>query len=575
MSNPSTPTALSLPLESESVPEPAAETVVEPVPIGRSRQPTRRFDPGTLSSARAWVGALTAPSVFAGVFQEIAPTRLMPFLGCFALACTVGAVVGEYMTDATGRFDPTDDANMLVASLHDAPPILEGAAIVGKGPANLLAVVRNGLLSTWMQAIDAERLDLESVFDDGRAAIKLVRREDVPEGSLVRRSDMLCDVKRGGNLKCRWVNDGSLRGETPAHVRETTTYSPCALSESVLLLFALSAFFSWCPITRDVTKAFLQSDAHKRYYVRLPPGFSAYLRYKHDGEMPFDPSAYLGLVVKNMYGDEDAARLWCVLYSTFLCDEVGCSRSPIDPMLFVLRRGPLVALHVAHVDDGLTTGDPELVEYLDARIAARFPSKRTDGKSFDFVGVEYKRFDDGRIHVNQSLYAAKLVAQFGYADARPASTPLVQGFTALGALEAARGLASTVELDFAAALGGVGFLTRTRPGLKYIYGVLTTVARPSLSCPSAPTAGHYRALARGLRYIKGTLDRGLLFDGARGLELAAYKDASFAHEIATDAKGNGKSAQALWLCFAARRSCRRRCARFRSRCQPPMRRFMR
>ena len=477
--------------------------------------------------------------------------RVKSGVGHIASACasacatmaTVGAVVGDYATDATGRFHPTDDADTLVESLHDAPPDIPVTAVVGKEPRNLLDVVRLGLLGTWASVVDEERIDCGSLFDDGRAAITVVAKCDVPDGALIRRSDMLCDVKPGGRKKCRWVNDGSVRGVTPAHVREVSTHSPCALSETVLMLFALSAYHDWCLISRDVTKAFLQADAHtrSRYYVYFPPGFSAYLRYKHDGEMPFDPREHLGLVVRNMYGDEDAARLWCEMYSNFLCNDVGCARSPIDSMLFVLRRGPLVALHAAHVDDGLTTGNTELVEYLDAQIAARFPPRRTDGLSFSFAGFEYERLTDGRIRVYQGSFAAKLVAQHGFTDAHPASTPLLDNFTALGAIDAARGGMSTTELDFPSALGGIGYLTRTRPGLKFLYGVLTTVANPSASCPTAPTPAHYQALARGLRYIKGTLDRGLIFDGSCGLDIVAYKDAGFAREIATDAKGKSKS----------------------------------
>ena len=123
-----------------------------------------------------------------------------------------------------------------------------------------------------------------------------------------------------------------------------------------------------------------------------------------------------------MYGDEDAARLLWEIYSNSLCNDIGCARSPIDPVLSVLHRGSLVALHAAHIDENFTTGDTELVEYLDARIAARFPSRRTDGSSFSFVGFEYERLADGHIHVHQGSFVAKFVAQHGFVGARSAST---------------------------------------------------------------------------------------------------------------------------------------------------------
>ena len=99
-------------------------------------------------------------------------------------------------------------------------------------------------------------------------------------------------------------------------------------------------------------------------------------------------------------------------------------------MLFVLRRGARVAIHAAHVDDGLTTGDPELAEYLDACIAARFPSKRTNG-DHTFCGFQCNFLADGRIKIHQGDYARKLVEQHEYAGATPTDTPLTNKFTAL------------------------------------------------------------------------------------------------------------------------------------------------
>ena len=229
----------------------------------------------------------------------------------------------------------------------------------------------------------------------------------------------------------------------------------------------------------------------------------------------------------------------------------GGLRSPIDPMLFVLRRGAQVAIHAAHVDDGLTTGDPELAEYLDACIAARFSSKRTDG-DHTFCGFQCNFLADGRIKIHQGDYARKLVEQHEYAGATPTDTPLTNKFTALS--EPRSGSTTTpTSLNFASALGGVGYLTYTRPDLKYFYGVLTTVTSPSTACPDAPLPAHYLALARGLRYIAGTLDRGLIFDGSRGLDLEVFKDASFAKEIQVDANGCAKSRSGfvIMLCGAA------------------------
>lgn len=535
----------------------------------RQRRQPKHFDPGIGGPDRAWVGATYAHinraialvAFVACVFIEVAPFRASPSVAAgiykvhstITAAVSVGtacAIVAEYATDATGRYAPTDDATVIVDSLHDSPPPPAPPAH-GDAPRRLLDVARGGMFEEWIEAIDAERLDDPSIFHDGVAALELVDVDDAPLGSLIRRSDMLTDIKHDGRRKCRWVCDGSQRAPLNPDAAFDATNAPCALKESILMCYALSAFYGWKPISRDVTKAYLQCYATKTYYVRFPPGFYSYLRYKHNGVVPFDPREKLLRVVKNLYGDEDAAHLWMKEYSSFLLYDVGCARSPIDPMLFVLRRGTHVVIHAAHVDDGLTTGDPELVEYLDARIAARFPSKRTDGDHV-FVGLQYEHLPDDRIKVHQGNYAAKLVKQHGYADSRPVATPLTDGWKASD-VSITEGAPSSRDLRFDSALGGVGYLTFTRPELKYFYGVLTTVAMPSLSVPDAPRASHYLALARGLRYIAGTLQRGLIYDGKRGIDLEVFKDASFAGEIHGDAKGNSKSRSGycIMLCGAA------------------------
>ena len=552
---------------------PPANVMPMPTPASRRSERQRRqpknFNPGTGGPDRAWIGATfrhvnRAIALFAFVacvFNEVAPFRTPPAVSTgiykvhstITAAVSVGtacAIVADYATDATGRYAPTEDATVIVNSLHDMPPPPPPPAH-GTAPQRLLDVARGGMFEEWIEAIDAERLDDPSIFHDGVAALELVDIDDAPHGSLIRRSDMLTNIKHDGRRKCRWICDGSQRAPLNPDGAFDATNAPCALKESILMCYALSAFFGWKPITRDVTKAYLQCYATKTYYIRFPPGFYSYLRYKHNGVLPFDPRDKLLRVVKNLYGDEDAAHLWIKEYSSFLLYDVGCARSPIDPMLFVLRRGTQVAIHAAHVDDGLTTGDPELVEYLDARIAARFPSKRTDGDHV-FVGLQYEHLPDNRIKVHQGNYAAKLVKQHGYADSRPVTTPLTDGWKASD-VTTTEGAPSSRDLRFDSALGGVGYLTFTRPDLKYFYGVLTTVAMPSLSVPDAPRASHYLALARGLRYIAGTLQRGLIYDGERGIDLEVFKDASFAGEIHGDAKGNSKSRSGycIMLCGAA------------------------
>jgi hypothetical protein len=100
------------------------------------------------------------------------------------------------------------------------------------------------------------------------------------------------------------------------------------------------------------------------FYLRYPPGFRAYLSVKHGGDAPFDPDDYLLRVDKNIYGTEDAGRVWFDLLSSALIDDMGFARMPVDRCVFRLSTpvdGVMCAcIILVYVDDLLVVGDDAL-----------------------------------------------------------------------------------------------------------------------------------------------------------------------------------------------------------------------
>jgi hypothetical protein len=64
----------------------------------------------------------------------------------------------------------------------------------------------------------------------------------------------------------------------------------------------------------------------------------------------------------------------------------------------------------------------------------------------------------------------------------------------------------------------------TRPDLSYALSVLNKYC-------TNPGKEHFAAVKRGLRYIKGTLDKGITLGGSDDLTLRGYSDADFAGEF--------------------------------------------
>jgi len=70
-------------------------------------------------------------------------------------------------------------------------------------------------------------------------------------------------------------------------------------------------------------------------------------------------------------------------------------------------------------------------------------------------------------------------------------------------------------------VGSLIYLTITRPDTAYAVHIVSQFM-------SAPCTGHYAAVLRIIRYIKGTLFHGLLFPFNTPLELHAYSDSDSA-----------------------------------------------
>ena len=74
-------------------------------------------------------------------------------------------------------------------------------------------------------------------------------------------------------------------------------------------------------------------------------------------------------------------------------------------------------------------------------------------------------------------------------------------------------------------VGSLIYLTITRPDLNYPVGVISQFM-------ARPTEEHLQCAQRVLRYVSGTIDRGLLYRAGTTAELVGYNDADWAGNAA-------------------------------------------
>ncbi|XP_052489893.1 secreted RxLR effector protein 161-like [Gossypium raimondii] len=117
----------------------------------------------------------------------------------------------------------------------------------------------------------------------------------------------------------------------------------------------------------------------------------------------------------------------------------------------------------------------------------------------------------------QEKYAKDLLQKFGMLNCKTITIP-VEPNTKFCAHE---GKDLEDRLMYQQLVGSLIYLTLTRPDISYIIGVVSQYIQN-------PKKQHLEAVQRVLRYVKGTLDYGLLYKKCEVCKLAGYCDADYA-----------------------------------------------
>ncbi|XP_042962422.1 uncharacterized mitochondrial protein AtMg00810-like [Carya illinoinensis] len=211
---------------------------------------------------------------------------------------------------------------------------------------------------------------------------------------------------------------------------------------------------------------------------------------------------------KALYGLKQAPRAWFHRFSSFLL-KLGFSCSRADTSLFVLHRQKHLIYLLLYVDDIIITGsDHSLLRAFICQLHAEFATKDLGSLSY-FLGLEVTTTSD-RLFLSQTKYARDILARAQLLDCKPVTTPMVVG----------QRLSSDVTL-YRSLVGALQYLTITRPDLAHFVNSVSQFLH-------APTADHFQAVKRILRYVKGTLHLGLSFTASASANITAYSDADWA-----------------------------------------------
>ncbi|XP_022013855.1 uncharacterized mitochondrial protein AtMg00810-like [Helianthus annuus] len=174
-----------------------------------------------------------------------------------------------------------------------------------------------------------------------------------------------------------------------------------------------------------------------------------------------------------------------------------------------------MAYLLLYVDDSiLTASSDDLLRQIIGSLTAEF--KMTDlGTLHHFLGIVVTKHANG-LFLSQSTYAADILTRANMSNYKPASTPVEPG----SKLSADSGSPFEDGSLYRSLAGALQYLTITRPDIAYAVQQVCLFVH-------APREPHFQFLKRILRYLKGTLEHGLLLSKSSSTELTAYSDADW------------------------------------------------
>ncbi|KAL0367867.1 UNVERIFIED_CONTAM: Retrovirus-related Pol polyprotein from transposon RE1 [Sesamum radiatum] len=227
-----------------------------------------------------------------------------------------------------------------------------------------------------------------------------------------------------------------------------------------------------------------------------------------------DHPEYVCKLRKALYGLKQAPRAWYGKIAEFLTHS-GYMMTSADSSLFIKAKERKLVVVLVYVDYLIIRGDcEEEVLQTKENLSVRFQMKEL-GHLKHFLGLEVDHCEIG-MFLHQQKYSRDLLKKFGMLKCKPISTP-VELHAKMCAHEGQDLKDATMYRKL---VGSLMYLTLTRPDISFAVRVMSRNMQNSKK-------PHLEAVHRILRYVKGTLSYGIMFQKCEDCRLVGYCDAEY------------------------------------------------
>jgi histone deacetylase 1/2 len=287
----------------------------------------------------------------------------------------------------------------------------------------------------------------------------------------------------------------------------TETFSPVIKPVTIRIILTLAVTYKWTVQQIDINNAFLNGWLQEEVYMTQPTGFES-----------TDKSLVCKLH-KSLYGLKQAPRAWYERLTQVLL-KMGFVTSKCDPSLLVHHQQGACTYVLIYVDDILITGSaPHLITDLIHKLSIQFALKEL-GEVDYFLGLEVQHTPSGGLLLKQSKYIRDLLVKTNMENSKPIGSPMASN------CRLSKFGSDTMKDPslYRSTVGALQYATLTRPDISFsVNKVCQFMANPLET--------HWKAVKRILRYLRGTVSHGLLFQPSSSsppFSLRAYSDADWA-----------------------------------------------
>lgn len=301
------------------------------------------------------------------------------------------------------------------------------------------------------------------------------------------------------------------------------TFSPVVRMKTLRTIMALTAVRDYHLHGMDIETAFLYGELDPNdpiVYVQVPEGYP----------LPPELEQYRGTsricckVAKSIYGLKQSPRAFNKTFDKVMLKKLGFTRSKNDACLYVREEYGETMYVGVFVDDLIMAGSSEVaIERFKKEISEQFTMKDL-GVLTRILGMEVTRWDDHTLSLTQMKYIEDVLERFKMTSCRSASTPMEPGMILSRRMspKTAKERQDAALFPYRELVGSLLYLsTHTRIDIAY------TVSQLSRFMDSHGAA-HHKAALHCLRYLKGTIDRGITYGTDRSEQLIGFSDSDWA-----------------------------------------------